>query len=1022
MTVQRRKECARPGCTNPAVVKYCSRECANKHQGELRRAANEPKIEFVRSGAIPKDLEDIMLEKFGHNAVSEVLREMEEHRREEDIKLAAIPRPLRVQQPLFDFEFNMPNALNPRASTKPPTAEEVEPYGNIQQFRGGIYAEMQRGDDIPIEDIELMRRSGPCVLGARMKKAPIISALSGERKWTVNSPNNKLAMVASANLKNLFLYHLNDILTVMDYGTLFGSLVWAEKTAEEVGVTEKGIGKSSKWYVVDKLQAAHPSKVERILRDSNMAFLGFRHKRSRMRPQIANIMAPQALVLTYNANFGSLYGNSLFDPAYNSWFWYEVVMRSCLRYLERMGVPVTVARAPSQGYTIRPDGTEVSNAEYALLVAGYAAHHSALFIPSDTDPQSGKELWQLEYLQTDQRGEQFISVLRFLSTQITRSMIVGDLASTQPSGEGGSYNLGTVHDKNTQVDNDQIFQNLLGQMNKYWITRYGQFNVDYNNPPAIWLSAAVLDPMERDTLMKLFATAGNVKIGDGSPLDWIDWEAAFQGVYAPVLSESERKALREQMTDEKVEVQKKFQEAQPKPQPQPDKNGNQPPPNRSVQNIAEWIAEGRMAPVLLTREQAQELVRPAGGVLNVELVRRPSDRVSNPEFEEKHPRDEKGRFASAESSAKSIKDILEGYLKEGGKDLKSLAERISEMHGGWKEALPYLIPGGEEMYEDLREFGFDEMALADQADVVQMLQDIERAGDGSWPGADPDKGIKGQFEVGDQTIQAVGSDVDGDRLASFAVINAIARKNLEEDGYDIAPVRKVAFAGSDRQSMMKYWKDEVLGVGPISADIAHMAEDLGENWSYIGGVINPEFSVGDLLSGDRNLVIMVNGSKRLVDVRHYLTHEYMHARVRQSGDVFGQPDEWEEEAFNETLARIHSYDNYGTWVPSGYDTAVYRLISSADAMGMSRAEFIDFVKDGHYIDGDALAGVSNRLIRAAASPEKVDVTIETAKVRKSVRVYSSLLKWFPDIYEEDIQNLARQRLGWPTLKQMESGM
>jgi hypothetical protein len=864
----------------------------------LRRAKQEHEIEFSRSGAIPKDLEQALYRRFGHNAVSEVMREMEEHRNGEDLEFAAIPRPLRTQQPIWDFSFeDLPVAMNPRTPTKPPTAESVEPHGNIQNYRNNIYSEMRRSDDIPIEDIELMRRSGPCVLGARMKKAPIISALSGERKWSVNSPNNKLAMVAAANLKNLFLYHLNDILTVMDYGTLFGSLVWAERTAEQVGVTEKGVGKQSKWYVVDKLQSAHPETVQRILRDEKMHFLGFRHRRSRMKPQFANILAPQALVLTYNANFGSLYGQSLFDPAYNSWFWYEVVMRSCLRYLERMGVPVTVARAPSRGYTTRPDGTEVPNAEYALLVAGYAAHHSALYIPSDVDPQSGKELWQLDYLETDQRGEQFIAVLRFLSTQITRAMIIGDLASTQPAGDGGSYNLGSVHDKNTQVDNDQIFQNLLGQMNKYWLTRYAQFNVDYNNPPSIWLSAAVLDPLERETLMKLFATAGNVKIGEGTPLDWIDWEKAFEGVYAPVLSESERKALREQMTDEKVEAQKKFQEAQPKPQPQAANNGKQPPPkpNQPVQNIASLIAEGGLVPVLLTADQAQQLVRPAEGVLNVEMVRRPSDRVKNPEFEEKHPRDATGKFATK---------------REVGED--------------------------EEEGEEDEKYG---------------ILDEE-----PWPGANPEAGLKGVFEL-DGVEYTILGDVSKE---SIVVIHDRYMQMLDraaEMDMNIQKADKINVAARlDLDAMLKHlkWEFDEAGMSD-KIDIDRM-RDLGEVhlWKTGGLTASSE------RSSEYGMIINVDDG--FADNPDYfesmVVHESLHnaTRFKDESPTWGDIEEsWT------VLAAQDYYEKYDLPRSLGYPWPVGRTVKAAQNLGWSKSQLHHFAKLAHRLNGDQYGPMTERL-------------------------------------------------------------
>lgn len=1075
----RRLRCARPGCDEPAVRKYCSRSCANKHQGELRRqeklsggGSRELDIQFVRSGAIPRELEDVMLRKFGHNAVNEVLREMEEHRTQEDVELAAIPRPLRVQQPLFPY-YDKPLAINPRSPMKPPTAEDIEPDGNIQWYYGDAYSEMRRADDIPLDDIELMRRSGPCVLAARMKKAPIISALSGERKWTVNSPDRKLKEVATANLKNLFLYHLNDLLTVMDYGTLFGSLVWAQRTAEQIGVEAKGVGSGSEWYVVDKLQAAHPSSVERILRDGQMKFLGFRHHRKRMKPQYKNILSPQALVLTYNAQFGSLYGQSLFDPAYNSWFWYEVVMRSCLRYLERMGVPVAVCRAPSRGYTVRPDGTEVPNAEYALLVAGYAAHHSALYIPSDVDPQTNQQLWQLEYLEADQRGEQFIQILRFLSTQITRAMIVGDLAASQPQGEGGSYNLGSVHDKNTQVDNDQIFQNLLGQINKYWMPRYAQFNRDYNNPPAISLAAAVLDPLERETLMKLFATAGNVKIGDGTPLDWIDWERAFQGVYAPVLSEEERKAMREQMTDEKVEVQKKFQEAQPKPQPGQDgsRNGNNDPRERdraqSIKNMAGWIADGNLVPVLLTADMVSGLVRPVqeeidlsgytlvgenGEEIELGLIdeiakrtrralsslrgpkRTPGARgvpksggrrttkdgepVENPEFEEKHPRDAGGRFAKkGEGEGASEEDEQGGLLHEV---IGQYAEELAPLYKRFEENIADEFPGGREQYESMRKSGFDELSVPDKLEVIAFLHDAQSFGD-DWPGRDDSRGRKGEIKIGEMTYVAAGEGISVDDMARFIIQDKKIRRGLRDEGIDIVDVTSVSLVDTgDRDALEKYIKNDVGKAGPIAGAFNRGISEEMIRGTAGGFITYDEVTILGTLRGDQKYQIVM-GDQLLNDnlgFEHYLTHEYFHARERE--DTLRASAY--EEAFTEMANKLYMYDKHGSWAITGYDDYIDAMVSNAYRSGMTKDEFREFVFDTHGLGGESdLKAAYNNLVTVPRS-SMIEVRIEREKSSSYNVVNPDLLRWYPDIYPEDVRRIAYERLGWLTDKQREDGV
>jgi hypothetical protein len=627
------KLCEHPECDNSLNKgkKYCSVKCANQ---DRYRRTNEKKeatveVEFagdlsvLRSGMIPKDFEDAAIAGLGYSRANILLSEIEIQMAqsaagENGTQLALWPKFVRTQYPIGSGGLPMV----PRESLKPPTsAGQIQPYSNlVDRGIGNYLADFRRNDDITYDDIDRLLRLGPCLLASRLKKGPIMSALSGKRKWSVDTKNAKLKAVVEANLSHVFLRHTQDMLMAMDYGAAFGSTVWHRATADEIGV-KSGVGQSKKWYAIDKIEWAHPSTIVEIERDKkDFSFRGFWHRREQalITERDVIIAPPQALLLTYGMKFGNLWGESIFEPAYDFAFWYEVVMRATLRYLERMGIPVTVMYGPGRGRTKLPDGTVVDNVDYGLLVAGAAATHSALFVPSDVDINTGQPLWRLEYMETDQRGEQFIKILQYLGTQIMRSVIVGDRAATQDS-EVGSYNAAEVHNRVTQIDSDYIFKAFVGQLDRYLMRRFAEFNVSATNPPGIGLHAEVLDPVEQETMMKLLATAGNVKIGEGSPMDRINWEDAFKGVHAPILSDEELEEQRKRRIEERKETQEALT---PKPAPgQPGQPGQSRPGlpagkqgggrNGAAQkarlSIMDHISEGGLVPVMLVPEDAIRL-------------------------------------------------------------------------------------------------------------------------------------------------------------------------------------------------------------------------------------------------------------------------------------------------------------------------------------------------------------------------------------------------------------------------------
>lgn len=770
--------CSRPGCDNEknTGAMYCSVSCANKENGRKRREraaaerelslTNVPEeVEVLRKGIIPRSLENVMVQNFGHSAAYAILTEIEEMFVEDannGVSLDYWPEHLRKMDPTGYARPSYGVEIGP-PSTSPPDSSRIEPWSVLNMRYGmNFLSDMRTDKDVSYTDIDRMLKLGPCFMASRIKKGPIMSALTGKRRWTLRSSDNKLLKVAEADLERVFMRHINDMMTALDYGTAFGSTIWTRKTAEQVGAAT-GVGRQSEWVVIDKIQWAHPSSVNEILRNaSDNSFAGYVHRRRRMEPRDVTIDPHQALVLTYGGQFGNMWGTSIFEPVYDFALWYELTMRAFLRFNQRMATPVAVVKGPQSGTSKRPDGTRINNPLYGLLLASAASNSAALWIPSERDLQSGEPLWEIGYMDKQEKGEMFIPALQYLGTQIMRGVLVGDRSFTQ-DGETGSYGAGEVHNKLTQIDNDLIFKTLLWQLNDYLVMRYGMWNVDFNSPPMLKLHAEVIDPDEQEVLMKLFATAGNVKLFDGSPLDIVDWEEAFRSINVPVLEDEEFEALYKESMDRKLDNQKLFQQAQEaaieggdpfggnpnrksKP-PQENKDGEDASDEEKQTrlSIIEGIASGGLAPVMLSYDDVQTILGrresyELGDISGID-GRGPADE----EFERKHPRGPDGRFAK-----KREEEYREGE-------------------------------GGEE-------------------------------GEGEWEGADPDRGIKGVITLDGVEYTVIGQDVTREEIELIHQTNMEMMETASTIGYDLEPAPVIVTSKTDAEAISKYSGNSVEDV------------------------------------------------------------------------------------------------------------------------------------------------------------------------------------------------------------------
>ncbi len=519
------KKCLRPDCSNSLNKGrlYCGRSCAAKDRERKTKTATLAVSQ--NTGHMPPGLATRLHEKMGADA-DLVIREVNLYLEEQPIN---IPLPLESTT-LADITLS---------------------------FDGK--KDMRPGSKMRYDILGQMIRTAIVIFALEMKRAPIVRVFS-EGRFRIKCPDKELRQIAEASLHLILPKMANDFTwSALVYGSSFQEEVWEWKTKYQLGLS-KSRGSSNRFLVPKVPNSVNPETIDHIRRDSKERFNGFAQKRRGTLGDISTIDVDRlpSLVIPFNERFGNLWGESFLKPMYVTWLWYEVILRTMHRYMERMAIPVALARAPSRGQ-VRSEGkaSPVTAMDLALSVAGSAAKSNAVAIPSDRD-ENGNYLWELGYLTADERSQPFVTVLEFLGQEIIRGSLNADRSISQSSGGVGSFNIGEVHARASALSSEMIILQFLYYLNKFFIPGFSLYNRGRNGPPIHMVTQAI-DPQERELLMKLLNIAGNSDAG-AMLFEMLDWRAMTDTSNIPTLSEGDVKKRQQEREQESLDKQQRQQE------------------------------------------------------------------------------------------------------------------------------------------------------------------------------------------------------------------------------------------------------------------------------------------------------------------------------------------------------------------------------------------------------------------------------------------------------------------------------
>lgn len=489
------------------------------------------------------------------------------------------------------------NTISLEYST-PPLVDEGKTFGN---WTTGILPEFTRDyrnylDQLSFEIIEQMIKSSPVRFAVEMKRAQIVSVFRNQRSWKINCIDKELGDIVRANLINILSKMALDFsYSSLVYGASFQELVWEYKTKAELGLQEESGGEK---YIVAKVpNSIDPKTIDYIKRDKKGHFDGFVQKPiSVLSSKEIVVERESALVIPYNEKWRNLWGESFLAPMYPIWFWYEVVLRSMVKYMERTGTPVVKVRAPSRATVTKP-GTKikVDGISWGMEIGSNLPRSNTVVIPSDRDEQ-GNPLWEIDYMSSTERAQPFMDILELLFQMILRAGLSADRALSQSSGGVGSYSIGEIHKEATALHNEMILIQWVYYLNQYFLPLYSLYNRGTNGP-VITIETQGLDPFDRDNLKTILGVMqGSESFKDVSYK--IDWDSLFTTNNVPTISDEEADARKKKQQEESLSnqenmlsVQSKFSTPSPTKQADGSLKANIPtkPPEKKLEVNSESV-------------------------------------------------------------------------------------------------------------------------------------------------------------------------------------------------------------------------------------------------------------------------------------------------------------------------------------------------------------------------------------------------------------------------------------------------
>jgi len=368
-------------------------------------------------------------------------------------------------------------------------------------------------DRIPVSTYDKMLLDPDIALGRSFVVLPILA-----QNFRIDSTDTDKALVVQSLVKKIYRELMRNMLTSYDYGFSVGEKIFEKLPNYKLTVKDESgnerIIRDGYTIGIKKVKYVKPSSVS-IVRDKKTEEIKYVKQENYYTKRQPKVKYDKVVWFAMDEKFGNVFGISRLKPAYQPWYWYQIIIQFMLRYLDRTGSPTAVARAP-RGTTVTKDKLKVDNMDVGLAVANAVSSNSSIVLSSDLYAESREKKWDVKFLEDTKRGDMFLEALRFLSVNKMRAMLIPDKVGVS---EGSNTNATGVNNTDIHLLSEEaLVQQVEDVLNKSVVNDL----IKYNWPPEERFHAQIkIERLNhgkrnllRDTLLRMLMFAGGVSDTD----------------------------------------------------------------------------------------------------------------------------------------------------------------------------------------------------------------------------------------------------------------------------------------------------------------------------------------------------------------------------------------------------------------------------------------------------------------------------------------------------------------------------
>lgn len=279
-------------------------------------------------------------------------------------------------------------------------------------------------EEIPIRIFDRMRKDPDIAIGTAILRQPI-----KDLNFRIDCEDSVQREIIDRALRNPWRKILSDATLALVYGFAAGDKIY-EKRNEVIREERERRTRtvfSGTILALRDIKAMHPETVSIVLDPKTEELLEVRQSPSSFfKTQAIRIPRWKTFWFANELEYGNFFGKSRYRNVYPDWYYDQLIAQFMMRYFERRGVPPTKVIHPP-GKSKDKDGKDIENHKLALQLGQALIEGSVVALPFRLDPEKKMNMWDVAFMESDQRGEMFVSIRTHLSSKKLRGLFVPEI-------------------------------------------------------------------------------------------------------------------------------------------------------------------------------------------------------------------------------------------------------------------------------------------------------------------------------------------------------------------------------------------------------------------------------------------------------------------------------------------------------------------------------------------------------------------------------------------------------------------